>query len=352
MDYGFSTFDFDQFIQNGRKYIYSRLLVQLFNGDHFSALVLQSAIFWAKSNRNYFYKFLCPCKHPLYRAGDSWVEELLMSYKQIRKQMKKLDHYIITHKSYQNIIYYSVNFVYLNAQIEQILKKINENNFDQARETGKKMRSAHRESQRCPKGISGKSKLSDREVTKRSDPLSEYTQNKSQSISSEDYRCKIEYLKYYKIDEAEAHFIASKFSLEFIKNKFKLIEEKYQNSEIRSIQSYAIGLFHREKEQISEYEQFIKQSQQAKEDKRILLVNEAQKKEQIESDKNKAYEALTQQLVEESTEEDRIAFESYIREHNTLIFRKLILKGHQDYLVNLHYRSFLYERHQTKVIKN
>jgi len=37
-----------------------------------------------------FYKFLEPCKHPLYRKGDSWAEELGMSRKTLHKTLKPI----------------------------------------------------------------------------------------------------------------------------------------------------------------------------------------------------------------------------------------------------------------------
>lgn len=44
-----------------------------------SALIFQKLEYWSSKYPQGFYKFLEPCKSPLYREGDSWVEELGIS---------------------------------------------------------------------------------------------------------------------------------------------------------------------------------------------------------------------------------------------------------------------------------
>lgn len=46
-------------------------------GDGNAAIFLAQVLFWWKAaGRQKFYKFNSPCDHPLYRQGDSWMEEL------------------------------------------------------------------------------------------------------------------------------------------------------------------------------------------------------------------------------------------------------------------------------------
>ncbi|MFN9000676.1 MAG: hypothetical protein ACK5VW_01240 [Holosporales bacterium] len=46
---------------------------------HKSAIILRRLEFWFSKKPEGFYKFLEPCQHKLYRAGDSWLEETDLS---------------------------------------------------------------------------------------------------------------------------------------------------------------------------------------------------------------------------------------------------------------------------------
>lgn len=51
--------------------------------DHFgstnAAIAFSRLLYWSKKNPDGFYKFKQACKHPLYKRGDSWSEELNMT---------------------------------------------------------------------------------------------------------------------------------------------------------------------------------------------------------------------------------------------------------------------------------
>jgi len=61
--------------------------LQAFTGSAISTLIIGKLEFWFSYDkyRESFYKFVEPCKSPLYRAGDSWSEELCVSRKIFNK---------------------------------------------------------------------------------------------------------------------------------------------------------------------------------------------------------------------------------------------------------------------------
>ena len=52
--------------------------------------LLKRIISWHSKSGDGFYKFLSPCKHPWYRNGDSWTEEMNLSDTTIRKYFKQI----------------------------------------------------------------------------------------------------------------------------------------------------------------------------------------------------------------------------------------------------------------------
>lgn len=53
------------------------------------AILLNQIIYWWKiKEREKFYKFFSPCSHELYNQGDSWAEELGLSYAEIQTGLK------------------------------------------------------------------------------------------------------------------------------------------------------------------------------------------------------------------------------------------------------------------------
>ncbi len=60
----------------GRVIAYRPALVTLAGSPTASLFLIQVAYWWFVMGRKPFYKFNAPCSHALYRAGDSWQEEL------------------------------------------------------------------------------------------------------------------------------------------------------------------------------------------------------------------------------------------------------------------------------------
>ena len=104
-----------------------------------ATLLMQSMEYYFTYNQDGFYKFLSPCSHDLYRAGDSWCEELGFSERSMRtaldkiciryQSIKQLNHYTredengktLTDKNGKAIQFERVNpFEILNARGEVV----------------------------------------------------------------------------------------------------------------------------------------------------------------------------------------------------------------------------------------
>jgi hypothetical protein len=59
-------------------------------GSVLSAILLQQMMYWAKRMNNKFYKFMQPCKHPLYKEGQSWCEELGFTKAEFETALRKI----------------------------------------------------------------------------------------------------------------------------------------------------------------------------------------------------------------------------------------------------------------------
>ncbi len=62
------------------------------------ALAFGSLMYWANKNPDGFYKFKFPCKHPLYRKGDSWSETLGLTKRKLESTFSGL----VTHHKSKN----------------------------------------------------------------------------------------------------------------------------------------------------------------------------------------------------------------------------------------------------------
>lgn len=55
-----------------------------------STILMQQLEYWFAHHRDGFYKFLAPCRHPKYKQGDSWIEELQFSPSEFRTAFDKI----------------------------------------------------------------------------------------------------------------------------------------------------------------------------------------------------------------------------------------------------------------------
>lgn len=102
--------------------------LNLITGGVTATILLQQIIYWYSNNGNKpFYKFIEPCQHEKYIAGDSWCEELGFSRKELLTAMKKLeDLNLVSKKTNMNrVTFYTLNLgdldkalkgIYVNAE--------------------------------------------------------------------------------------------------------------------------------------------------------------------------------------------------------------------------------------------
>lgn len=86
-----------------------------------STILLQQFIYWWKKAGNKpFFKFIEPCGHDYYKAGDSWVEELGFTVKEFRTAYRRLEEIGLVSKRIgsDRVTWYSLNTEELEQQVE------------------------------------------------------------------------------------------------------------------------------------------------------------------------------------------------------------------------------------------
>lgn len=87
-----------------------------------AAILLSQMLYYAKISDNNFYKFKLPCKHRLYKEGDSWCEELGFSkteFETALKALKELD-FVSTKTTIDRLTFYSVKYDEINKALVNI----------------------------------------------------------------------------------------------------------------------------------------------------------------------------------------------------------------------------------------
>ena len=85
------AFDFLGFLADDRFGVTYKPRWNAVTGSMAASVLLQQMIFrWAHAGRRPFYKFARPCAHRLYRAGDSWEEELGMKRREFENAREAL----------------------------------------------------------------------------------------------------------------------------------------------------------------------------------------------------------------------------------------------------------------------
>lgn len=114
-------------------------------GSVLSTLLLCQAMYWARRSGNPFYKFIEPCGHGQYRAGDSWTEELGFSRHEYLGAMarigqrlnKKTDPDVAAYIWYwtdmSRLTYFRVNWARVNELFEKVYPENPESGFTKIR---------------------------------------------------------------------------------------------------------------------------------------------------------------------------------------------------------------------------
>lgn len=93
-------------------------------GSVTATLLLSQIIYW-HSKSGCFYKFNKPCSHPLYKAGDSWEEELSFSTGELRSAMSNLKNagFVSSHTDNQRLTKYTLHTTELELALISVYKQ-------------------------------------------------------------------------------------------------------------------------------------------------------------------------------------------------------------------------------------
>lgn len=80
-------------------------------GGVLAGILFNQVLHWSKGGEKSFFKFMKPCKHKLYKAGDSWTEELGFTISELNQAFKRLDARDLVFKktTIERLTYYEVN---------------------------------------------------------------------------------------------------------------------------------------------------------------------------------------------------------------------------------------------------
>ena len=103
---------------------YRKELNAITGGVTSSILLQQVSYWWVKSGRKSFYKFIEPCAHEKYSAGDSWTEELGFTRKEFVTAIKRLESAGLVSKKTNSsrVTAYTLHEDYLNDAMNNIYK--------------------------------------------------------------------------------------------------------------------------------------------------------------------------------------------------------------------------------------
>ena len=122
-----------QLILDDKKVIAYRPAMVQITGSITATILLAQIMFWAERTNNRFYKFREPCNHPLYKPGDSWVEELGMSPAELKGALKLVtskntikkeidtDALVWRETGMDRVTWYSVNWNKINQVISELM---------------------------------------------------------------------------------------------------------------------------------------------------------------------------------------------------------------------------------------
>ena len=110
-------------IANDKNIIPYRKELNLITGGALESIFLAQLLYWYEVNDcNEFFKFREPCEHPLYKEGDSWVEELGFSIKIINRIIKSFKEkgFLTTRTTVDRVTYYKLNIELIDELLSDI----------------------------------------------------------------------------------------------------------------------------------------------------------------------------------------------------------------------------------------
>ena len=111
-------------LANDKSVIIYRKELNAITGSVTATLLLSQIIYW-HSKSGCFYKFNKPCSHPLYKAGDSWEEELFFSTGELRSAMSNLKNagFVSSHTDNQRLTKYTLHTTELELALISVYKQ-------------------------------------------------------------------------------------------------------------------------------------------------------------------------------------------------------------------------------------
>lgn len=110
-------------IANDKNIIPYKKELNLITGGALESIFLAQLLYWYEVNDcNEFFKFREPCEHPLYKEGDSWVEELGFSIKIINRIIKSFKEkgFLTTRTTVDRVTYYKLNIELIDELLSDI----------------------------------------------------------------------------------------------------------------------------------------------------------------------------------------------------------------------------------------
>jgi len=343
---------------------YHPVLVQFLNDNISAAILLQRMIYWGSKQNNHFYKFKEPCPHRLYRPGDSWKEELGFSRRTFDSSMKIIgakynpskddkvpDAYILYYTDIQRLTWYMINWNKVNILLEEAFHRKVQNALYVKCETYDRKSAKRTIEYKDTINTSNKDSIST--TTTVPDNIIPATETKiaaaafvevlPDKTADPSLEEKLNLLKHYGISDTEALKTANKFSLDFIKNKLRLIENKFVKGTISNLQGYIIHVFQTEQEDVSEFEKNINTKKEMSAQKRKQEELKKERQRQIEEEENKEFERKTDKLLAEASLNDYKNFKKWLEKESSLVYGKYIREGTSSYMVEMFLRKFLFD---------
>ena len=87
-----------------------------------ASILLQQLIYWHTKMNGPFFKFIEPCRHPAYKTGDSWTEELGFTKKEFSSAYRTLENLRIVSKkiNMNRVTHYSLDLEVLSKLLKGI----------------------------------------------------------------------------------------------------------------------------------------------------------------------------------------------------------------------------------------
>lgn len=338
-----------QAIIDDKSLIIYRPRLNRITGSVLSTILLHQIIYWANKSQNLFYKFMRPCNHDLYKAGDSWEEELGFTRRELDGALKNIatkynpkrdsmptDSFVIFYTDIRRLTWYSVNWNRLNAALEEAFLRNDQNVH-------------YVEYDPCITYCGNRTPLyKETEST---------TENKQQTTptpgpvkasipaSGADGDAAVAFLEKYAIGHENACRFAAKFTFPFIQKKLAEIELKFASGNVKNLQGYIITVLDKtdSEESLFEKEMAAKQTMTKQQQKEADILT--RKKAQQEEQRHREYTAITDKLIADANVVELRYFAEWLAGESKQALGLYREHGLKSNIVMAYYRRYLYNKY-------